>query len=132
MARIVLGLATSHSPQLSLPSEHWLRRGEEDRNNQGLYRVTDGKHVTYEELLAEADPGIAKELTPEVCQQRYEANQKGIAQLAEGGRLVCVLKDGQSRAWLFLKENGQVGRRPAFDADVPVLAGFKKAMGFVF
>ena len=31
MASIVLGLATSHSPQLSLPAEHWLRRGEEDR-----------------------------------------------------------------------------------------------------
>ena len=55
-----------------------------------------------------------------------------LSQLAEGGRLVTVLKDGQSRAWLFLKQNGQIGRRPAFDADVPVLAGFKKAMGFVF
>ena len=55
-----------------------------------------------------------------------------LSQLAEGGRLVTVLKDGQSRAWLFLKENGQVGRQPDFDADVPVLAGFKKAMGFVF
>src|SRR5690242_16708872 len=55
-----------------------------------------------------------------------------LSQLAEGGRLVAVLKDGQSRAWLFLKENGQVGRRPDFDADVPVLAGFKKAMGFIF
>ena len=39
---------------------------------------------------------------------------------------------GQARAWLFLKQNGQVGRRPDFDADVPLLAGFKKAMGFVF
>jgi len=55
-----------------------------------------------------------------------------LSQLAEGGRLVAVLKDGQSRAWLFLKQNGQIGRRPVFDAEVPVLAGFKKAMGFVF
>lgn len=55
-----------------------------------------------------------------------------LAQLAEGGRLVCILKEAQSRAWLYLKENGQVGRRPDFDADVPVLAGFKKAMGFIF
>ncbi len=55
-----------------------------------------------------------------------------LAQLAEGGRLVTVLKDGQSRAWLFLKQNGQVGKRPDFDADVPLLAGFKKAIGFVF
>jgi len=42
------------------------------------------------------------------------------------------LGQGKEKAWLFLKENGQVGRRPDFDADVPVLAGFKKAMGFVF
>jgi protein-L-isoaspartate(D-aspartate) O-methyltransferase len=55
-----------------------------------------------------------------------------LGQLAEGGRLVAVLKDGQSRAWLFLKENGRIGRRPDFDADIPVLAGFRKAMGFVF
>jgi protein-L-isoaspartate(D-aspartate) O-methyltransferase len=55
-----------------------------------------------------------------------------LGQLAEGGRLVAVLKDGHSRAWLYLKEKGQVGRRPDFDADVPVLAGFKKAVGFVF
>ncbi|MBW8708997.1 MAG: protein-L-isoaspartate O-methyltransferase [Alphaproteobacteria bacterium] len=55
-----------------------------------------------------------------------------LGQLAEGGRLVAVIKDGQSRAWLFLKQHGQVGRRPDFDADVPLLAGFKKAMGFIF
>lgn len=55
-----------------------------------------------------------------------------LSQLAEGGRLVTVMKDGQSRAWLFLKENGQIGKRPDFDAEVPLLAGFRKAMGFVF
>src|SRR5688572_10295443 len=56
-----------------------------------------------------------------------------LAQLAEGGRLVTVMREsGQARAWLFVKQNGQVGRRPDFDADVPLLAGFKKAMGFVF
>lgn len=56
-----------------------------------------------------------------------------LAQLAEGGRLVTVMREsGQARAWLFVKQNGQVGRRPDFDADVPLLAGFKKAMGFIF
>jgi protein-L-isoaspartate(D-aspartate) O-methyltransferase len=61
-----------------------------------------------------------------------QAPETLLSQLAEGGRLVTVLKDSQSRAWLFLKQNGQIGRRAAFDAEVPVLAGFKKAMGFVF
>jgi protein-L-isoaspartate(D-aspartate) O-methyltransferase len=56
-----------------------------------------------------------------------------LSQLGEGGRLVTVMREGgQARAWLYLKEHGGVGRRPDFDADVPLLAGFKKAMGFVF
>jgi protein-L-isoaspartate(D-aspartate) O-methyltransferase len=56
-----------------------------------------------------------------------------LAQLAEGGRLVTVMKEGtHGRAYLFLKEHGVVGQRPDFDADVPLLAGFKKAVGFVF
>jgi protein-L-isoaspartate(D-aspartate) O-methyltransferase len=56
-----------------------------------------------------------------------------LAQLAEGGRLVAVMKEGgQGRAHLFLKEHGVVGQRPDFDADVPLLAGFKKATGFIF
>ena len=62
-----------------------------------------------------------------------QAPETLLAQLAEGGRLVTVMREaGQTRAWLFVKQNGQVGRRPDFDADVPLLAGFKKAMGFVF
>jgi protein-L-isoaspartate(D-aspartate) O-methyltransferase len=56
-----------------------------------------------------------------------------LEQLAEGGRLVCFMKEGaQGRAMLFVREHGQVGSRPGFDATVPVLAGFKKAMGFIF
>ena len=33
---------------------------------------------------------------------------------------------------LFVREHGQMGSRPGFDATVPALAGFKKAMGFIF
>ncbi|HVV26638.1 MAG TPA: protein-L-isoaspartate O-methyltransferase [Bryobacteraceae bacterium] len=62
-----------------------------------------------------------------------QAPETLLSQLAEGGRLVAIMREGaQSRAWLFLKENGQIGRRPDFDADVPLLAGFRKAVGFVF
>ncbi|MBI3328039.1 MAG: extradiol ring-cleavage dioxygenase [Nitrospinae bacterium] len=104
MARIALGLATSHSPQLSLPPENWLRRGEEDQRNPSLYRVPDGKHVTFEELLAEADPKIAKELTPAVFQKRYDANQQGIARLAEALERIApdvlvILGDDQQEAF---------------------------------
>lgn len=56
-----------------------------------------------------------------------------LSQLKEGGRLVTVLNDnGQGRATIFVKENGAIGRRAAFDAAAPLLAGFRKAVGFVF
>lgn len=82
MARIVLGLGSSHSPQLSTPPEMWPLHGERDKRNPHLLD-TDGKHVSYDELLAKAEPALAKEITPEKWQARYEACQKGIAQLAE-------------------------------------------------
>jgi protein-L-isoaspartate(D-aspartate) O-methyltransferase len=56
-----------------------------------------------------------------------------LSQLEEGGRLVTFLQSGaQGRAMLYLKEHGQIGYRADFDANVPLLAGFKKHIGFVF
>jgi len=56
-----------------------------------------------------------------------------LSQLEEGGRLVAFLQSGpQGRAVLYLKEHGQIGYRADFDANVPLLAGFKKHIGFVF
>ena len=56
-----------------------------------------------------------------------------LSQLKEGGRLVAIINDnGQGRGTLFVKENGGIGRRAVFDAAAPVLAGFKKAVGFIF
>ena len=56
-----------------------------------------------------------------------------LSQLEEGGRLIAFLQSGaQGRATLYLKEHGQIGRRSEFDANVPLLAGFKKHLGFVF
>ncbi len=54
-------------------------------------------------------------------------------QLADGGRLVCIVTDGAAgHARLFLKEGGAVGERDAFDAQVPVLPGFEKIRSFAF
>lgn len=55
------------------------------------------------------------------------------AQLAEGGRLVAVIQENSAgRATLFVKQNSRIGSWPGFDAGVPPLAGFRKAVGFVF
>lgn len=56
-----------------------------------------------------------------------------LAQLAEGGRLVAVVNtEGQGHAQVFLKEGGRIGNRTDFDADAPLLPGFKQKVGFVF
>ena len=56
-----------------------------------------------------------------------------LAQLAEGGRLVAVIKSGElGRATLYLREHGRVGQRVAFDAAAHPLVGFRNTVGFVF
>ena len=82
MAEIVLGLASSHSPQLSSPPETWALRGEGDKKNPHL-RDFSGKKCTYEDLLATASPSVAQELTAEKFQSRHDANQRGIAKVRE-------------------------------------------------
>jgi 3-O-methylgallate 3,4-dioxygenase len=83
MADIVLGLGTSHSPLLSVPSELWASYSERDKKNSTLYRIPDGKHVNYDELLEEVDPSVAKEITQQKFDARHEANQRGIARVAQ-------------------------------------------------
>jgi protein-L-isoaspartate(D-aspartate) O-methyltransferase len=62
-----------------------------------------------------------------------QSPEKLLAQLADGGRLVGILRNGaQGHAVLYLKEPGRIGRRIGFDASAPVLAGFRQPAGFVF
>ena len=56
MARIVAGFASSHTPLMSLPGQDWAKRAEDDKRNRELIRPSDGAHVSYDELLASADP----------------------------------------------------------------------------
>jgi protein-L-isoaspartate(D-aspartate) O-methyltransferase len=54
-------------------------------------------------------------------------------QLTENGRLVAVVGYGRTGiATLFARSDDDVGRRPAFDAGIPPLPGFRKPEVFVF
>ena len=83
MAKMVLGMGTSHSPGVTAVPETWLLFGQDsDPRNPNLYDL-EGNHVTFEELLSRADPALVHEVTPEKGQERFEANQRGVAQLSE-------------------------------------------------
>jgi len=52
-------------------------------------------------------------------------------QLADDGRLACIVRDGAAgHAYLYVKHDGAIGERSAFDALVPVLPGFEKILSF--
>lgn len=83
MAQIVLGVGSSHSPILLMEPEAWLARGDtDDRHVMALHDFT-GKRVTFDEQLAVTPSSMADELTPEVLQARYEANERGIKAIAD-------------------------------------------------
>jgi protein-L-isoaspartate(D-aspartate) O-methyltransferase len=54
-------------------------------------------------------------------------------QLANGGRLVCVVGSGPAgKATLFRRDGNDIGSRRIFDATAPLLPGFARAPAFSF
>ena len=100
MAELVLGLASSHSPQLSTPAEAWHLRGDRDKSNPELIG-NDGIVSNYEDLLGRTDVArIATEITPEKFEARHQRNQKGIAKLVEslyGAKLDVLVMVGDDQ-----------------------------------
>ena len=82
MAKIVLGIGTSHSPMLSTPAEKWPEHVKRDLANRNLW-AWDGKPHTYEEMVEMSPASIAGELTMDVWRERDAANQAAIAKLGD-------------------------------------------------
>ena len=83
MAEIVLGLGTSHSPQLSFPPEKWADLGHADEGNPHLLDG-EGRSITYVELAKRANPAIgAEEMSVEVFRAKYERLQLGVKTISD-------------------------------------------------
>lgn len=83
MATIVGGFASSHTPLMSLPGQDWAKRAEDDKRNRELIRPSDGAHVTYDELLAAADPAIAQQIDEDVFCRKFAAIQENLNALQD-------------------------------------------------
>jgi hypothetical protein len=81
MARIVLGLATSHGPMLTTPPEDWHQRVNFDRRYaQHAFR---GKTYDFEQLVKlRAGEGLERQITKEKWAERHAACQSAIGRLA--------------------------------------------------
>jgi 3-O-methylgallate 3,4-dioxygenase len=80
MADIVIGVASSHTPQLSSGVDMWLDHAERDRRNPRLLG-RDAAYHTYDELLAVADPAVEEQLAPEIWERKYQRGQEAIEAL---------------------------------------------------
>jgi 3-O-methylgallate 3,4-dioxygenase len=81
MAKIVLGIGSSHTPMLNAPLTDWTRFIERDRARAHLDKA--GNPMTYDQLAALAGDSIAGELQPQVLAARHAAAAAQVAKLAE-------------------------------------------------
>lgn len=79
MARIVLGIGTSHTPMLNVGPEEWPLFEQLDRKRAHLHK--DGSRATYDELLAIAAPSLQGELAPERHARRHAEAMAAIDRL---------------------------------------------------
>jgi len=82
MAKIVLGMASSHAPQLEMPPEHWREYGDFGRKQAEHWY--HGKIYSFPELAElRAGDHFERECNEETFNLRWNACQDAIAHLAE-------------------------------------------------
>ncbi len=82
MAKIVLGIATSHGPMLSTPPDQWGQRVAADKRNPEHW--FKGKTYSFDELVAmRANENLAPQITQAKWNERHAACRGAIAKLAD-------------------------------------------------
>ncbi|MGQ0280374.1 hypothetical protein ACT17R_17180 [Sphingopyxis sp. Q841] len=103
MAEIVLGVATSHSPMLTLEGDDWHNRAKADLKNDRL-SLADGKLVDYETLVAirgtpfeqDAQLDVFREISTR-CQAHLDRLAEDIAEAAPD--VIVVIGDDQDELY---------------------------------
>jgi 3-O-methylgallate 3,4-dioxygenase len=114
MADIVVGIASSHTPQLSSGVEMWHDHAERDVRNPRLLG-RDARYHTYDELIPDAPAGIEAELGRAVWDAKYARCQDAI------GRLARALADARPDIAVII---GDDQRELFLDDGIPAFACF--------
>ena len=81
MAKIVLGIGTSHGPMMLMEPEDWNARVEFDKTQIHSYQ---GESYSYDELVElRSEEGLAEQITLEVQRQRLAACHRAVENLVE-------------------------------------------------
>lgn len=82
MAEIVLGIGTSHSPQMSTPAELWALHAERDRAMDGLYyRGRAHTFAELEERMRTDVPDLEQRLAPAAWEEGFRRCQEATTRL---------------------------------------------------
>src|SRR4051812_13440465 len=106
MAKIVLGIGTSHTPMLNAPVGDWGKFVERDRIRPHLTK--DGRPVTYEELERLASAELATELTPLAFADKHQralAEVERLAGVVRTARLDTLIVVGDDQKELYHDDN---------------------------
>jgi len=100
MANIVLGLGCSHTPLLALKAKDWAHRADADKANPVL-NLSDGRSVTYSQLLEEVGPRYTDVVTPAILEAKALACAASVEKLADALEeaapdLVIIVGDDQA------------------------------------
>ena len=107
MARIVLGMGTSHTPMLNAPPTDWPRFIERDAKRDNLLDV-DGKLTSYEAQLRRAPADIAAQIAPARMAARHQAVEAAMAKLGgflRDARLDALIVVGDDQDELYHYDN---------------------------
>jgi 3-O-methylgallate 3,4-dioxygenase len=106
MARIVLGVGTSHSPMLNASVAEWGMFAAREPTLKLLDR--EGRATTYEALLRAAGGRFDREASPEKFAERHAAAQAALDRLGEeirSARLDALIVFGDDQKELFFEDN---------------------------
>lgn len=107
MAKLVLGIGTSHTPMLNTPPEDWPRFIERDTQRTNLLD-TDGRPTNYEAQLKRAPADIDAQIAPSRMQARHAAVEAAMSRLGDHlreARLDCLIVVGDDQEELYHSEN---------------------------
>ena len=82
MARIVLGMGSSHTPLLTMTADEWQHRAAFDYANKEL-NMSDGRLLTYEQVLAELGPRAKDLISSEILQSKEKACCEALDRLGD-------------------------------------------------
>jgi 3-O-methylgallate 3,4-dioxygenase len=107
MAKLVLGIGTSHTPMLNAPPTDWPRFYERDSKRTNLLDI-DGNLTTYEAQLQRAPADIDAQITPERMAARHASVEAAMSRLGDflrEARLDTLIVVGDDQDELYHPDN---------------------------